>query len=45
MRVFAALGLIFLAGCGAEGPPTHAGEGTPGATVSGEMRIGVRTEL
>ncbi len=45
MRVFAAISLLFLAGCGAESPPTQAGQMTPGASVSGEMRIGVRTEL
>ena len=45
MRRIAAMAVIILAGCGAEAPPTHGGQTTPGASVSGEMLIGVRTEL
>jgi hypothetical protein len=37
-RVYAVLGLLLLAACGADGAPSAA---TPGVTVSGEVAAGV----
>ena len=39
MRMIAVLGLLVLAGCGADGAPSAGG--TPGVTVSGEVAAGV----
>ena len=37
--------LALLAACGAEAPPSFGEGAAPGVNVSGEARIGVRTEL
>ena len=37
--------LALLAACGAEAPPRFVDRAAPGVTVSGEARIGVRTQL
>ncbi|SUZ30526.1 hypothetical protein ROE7235_00249 [Roseibaca ekhonensis] len=43
---FAAIAVVLvLAACGADGPPVAAERAKPGLNVSGEVRMGVRTEL
>ncbi len=45
MKYAAPLMLFLLAACGAEAPPRAAETTTPGVTISGDMRMGVKTEL
>lgn len=45
MRVALITFAFLMAACGAEAPPRHSETAPSGVSISGEARIGVRTEL
>ena len=45
MRYALILSALFLASCGADGPPRHSQTAPSGVSVGGEVLIGVRTTL